>query len=104
RTLIDVLIVLKGGPTLLERDVKPAQLEANAAAIKIGQILLRIRNWKLIGVGDESGSSGTRAGIMIEGQVRDEPVAGQQVQPEAGKPSAHIKGLLVEGDAARQQR
>ncbi len=102
--LKDALIVLERGAALLERRVKPAQLEADAAAVEIGQIAQRVGHRKFVGVGDERRRAGAGAGIAIVGEVGDEPVARQQIELEAAQLAARVEGLLVEHDAARQQR
>ena len=67
-------------------------------------IAQRVGHRKFVGVGDERRRAGARSGIPIVSEIRNEPVARQQIELEARQTAARVEGLLVEHDAAAEQR
>ena len=102
--MIDALVIFERRPALFERDVEPAQLEANAAPIEIRLVVQPIRHRKLVAVGNKRRGARSRAGVAVEGEIRNEPVSRQQVERKVGEAPSRIEGLFVEHDAARKQR
>src|SRR5205823_2161443 len=57
-----------------------------------------------VSAGDKGGGADPRPGIKVVGQVGNEAAAGQQIQLETSHTPPQIERLLVQDDAARQQR
>ena len=62
--------------------MKPSPLEANAAAVEIGQILQRVRHGKLVRIGKERRRAVAGARIVLLVEIGNDPVAREQVELE----------------------
>ena len=84
--------------------MESSEFETDTAFVKVRLITQAIRHRELIRIGNERRYAGSGARGAVVGEIRDEPVARQQVQFKCGKAAPRVEGLFVQNDAAAEQR
>jgi hypothetical protein len=95
----DFLVVLEGRAALLEGQVEPAEIEANAPAVGVSRVAQAGGDGELVAVGDKRGYAAPEARGVVIGEVWREPRAGQQLQLRIHQPARRVERALAEQHA-----